>query len=73
MKSFIVLVLVSSFLVSCKKTYQCECTEVYNWETWNPVITSIAIENKRKDDAQTICNSLAYDLGNGNYKTTKLK
>jgi hypothetical protein len=73
MKSIIVIALLGCTVVSCKKTYQCQCTEIYNYETWNPIITNVAIENKTKDDATAICNSLAFDLGNGNYKTTELK
>ena len=60
-------------LVSCKKTWQCECHEIHNWEDWNPIVTNVAIEDEKEKDANTLCHSLNYDLGSGNYKTCTLK
>lgn len=60
-------------LSSCKKVYQCECTQVNNYETWNPITTNFAIEENKKKDAEAICKSQDYNLGNGNYKGCKLK
>lgn len=60
-------------LASCKKTYQCECKDVQNWEDWNPIVTNVAIEDKKEKDAEVICSSFNTDFGNGFYKTCKLK
>jgi hypothetical protein len=73
MKKLIFVACVFLLLVSCKKTYQCECKDVKNWEDWNPIVTNIAIEDKKESDAKVICSSLSNDFGNGNYKTCKLK
>lgn len=73
MKRTLILGVAIMALMSCKKTWQCECRDVQNWEDWKPVITNVAIEDEKKDDAKTICSSLGYDMGNGTYKTCSIK
>lgn len=53
--------------------YQCECTQVNNYETWNPTINNFPIEENKKKDAEAVCSSMDNNLGNGNYRTCKLK
>lgn len=73
MKKFIVFLFALIALTSCKKTWQCECKDVQNWQDWNPIVTNVAIENKKEKDAEVICSSFSTDFGSGNYKTCKLK
>jgi hypothetical protein len=73
MKKILPLVILCLILVSCKKTWQCECKEVFNWQDWEPTVTNVAIENKKENDAKVICKSFGFDFGSGNYKTCELK
>jgi hypothetical protein len=73
MKKIFLLSLCSLSLVSCKKTWQCECKEVQNWQDWNPIVTNVAIEDEKEKDAEVICKSLSTDFGSGNYKKCELK
>lgn len=73
MKKIILVTALVFSLFSCKKVYQCECTQVNNYETWNPIITNVPIEENKKSDAEAICKSQDYNYGNGNYRGCKLK
>lgn len=73
MKKIIFITALIFSLFSCKKMYQCECTQVNNYDTSNPIITNIAIEENKKKDAEAICKSQNYDYGSGNYRGCKLK
>jgi hypothetical protein len=64
---------ITTLLVSCKKTYRCECREVLNGEDWNPIITNIAIEDKKEKDAKTLCESFNYTISWQAYKTCSIK
>lgn len=65
----------SIFLISfssCEKAYKCECKQVLNGEDWNPIITYVSIENKKKN-AKTECESLSYSFGWQDYKNCTIK
>lgn len=72
MKSVTLLCILSFSLFSCKKTYQCQCVRVVNAETWNPLVTNVAIENTKKN-AKTECESLSYVLGWQDYQNCVIK
>lgn len=59
-------------MASCKKTYQCECRRIVNGEDWNPIITNVAIEGKKKD-AKAECESLSYSFGWQDYQNCTIK
>ncbi len=73
MKKYILFVGLGLLLISCKKTWQCECREVMNYQDWNPIVTNVAFEKEKEKDAEVKCKSLSYDFGNGNYKTCAIK
>ncbi|MGV3631949.1 MAG: hypothetical protein ACO1O6_12135 [Bacteroidota bacterium] len=73
MKKVVFFVFIALSAASCKKVYQCECTQVQNGETWNPYKTSFPIEETKKKDAETICKSQSYSLGWQDYRSCDLK
>jgi len=72
MKKIVLLGAVALMAVSCKKTYQCECTRVVNGEDWKPIVTNAAIKGTKKD-AETSCKSLEYSTGWQDYQNCKIK
>lgn len=72
MRKIVFFVFIALGTASCKKVYQCECTQVTNGETWNPIITNVPIEDTKKD-AKTTCSSLSYSYGWQDYRNCKLK
>jgi len=45
---------------------------VLNGEDWNPIVTYVSIENKKKN-AKTECESLSYSFGWQDYKSCTIK
>ena len=63
-KLFIVAVVASFGMVSCKKDYTCECTTT----SGNSSITGTSTVNATKKDAKTACENGS--TTNGSYTTT---
>ncbi len=73
MKKAVFFVFLALAAASCEKVYQCECTRVVNGETWNPIVTNLPIEAKKKKDAKAACSSASYSFGWQDYQNCKLK
>ena len=73
MKKYILFLGLGLLIVSCKKTWQCECRDVQNYQDWNPIITNVALEKEKEKDAKVKCESLSFNLGSGNYRSCSLK
>jgi hypothetical protein len=72
MKKLILLTTLGVIAVSCKKSYNCQCTRVVNAETWNPMVTNTSIKDTKKN-AESQCKSLSYSLGWQDYQSCQLK